>query len=108
MIVASEERAKDLGLEIIAELKSWAFWGNNPAHMGLSPIYATDLALKRAGHQPQPSGKPHMTMLYDERIINQHAVETVRWTASEFVLVLSHLGKTQHELLARWPLTRTR
>lgn len=49
VIVASEERAKDLGLSIIAELKSWAFWGNNPAHMGLAPIYATDMALKRAG-----------------------------------------------------------
>ncbi len=49
MIVASEERAKDLGLEIIAELVSWAFWGNNPAHMGLAPIFSTDMALKRAG-----------------------------------------------------------
>lgn len=48
VIVASEQRAKDLGLEIIAELKSWGFWGNNPAHMGLAPIFATDLALKRA------------------------------------------------------------
>ncbi len=49
VIVTSEERAKDLGLEITAELKGWGFWGNNPAHMGLSPIFATDVALKRAG-----------------------------------------------------------
>lgn len=48
VIVASEERAKDLRLDIIAELKSWAFWGNNPAHMGIAPIFSSDLALKRA------------------------------------------------------------
>lgn len=49
VIVTSEERAKELNLEIIAELKSWGFWGNNPAHMGIAPIFSTDLALKRAG-----------------------------------------------------------
>jgi RNA 2',3'-cyclic 3'-phosphodiesterase len=65
------------------------------------------LALKLAGLRARPSGKPHMTMLYDERVIEEHAIEPVRWTASEFVLVLSHLGKTHHEWLARWPLTHT-
>jgi RNA 2',3'-cyclic 3'-phosphodiesterase len=69
---------------------------------------ALGLALKRAGLLSQPSGKPHMTMLYDERVIAEHAIEPIRWTASEFVLVLSHLGKTRHDWLARWPLTRTR
>ena len=49
VIVASEQRAKDLRLDIIAELKSWAFWGNNPSHMGIAPAFAADLALKRAG-----------------------------------------------------------
>ncbi len=49
VIVASEERAKDLGLEILAEIKSWAFWGNNPAIMGISPVFATQSALERAG-----------------------------------------------------------
>lgn len=49
VIVASEERAKDLKLNIIAELDTWAFWGNNPATMGLAPVFATDMALKRAG-----------------------------------------------------------
>jgi acetyl-CoA C-acetyltransferase len=51
VIVASEDRAKALGLEILAEIKSWAFWGNNPAIMGVSPVYATQSALERAGIQ---------------------------------------------------------
>lgn len=49
VIVASEEKAKDLGLEILAEIKSWAFWGNNPAIMGISPVFAVQAALERAG-----------------------------------------------------------
>lgn len=49
-----------------------------------------------------------MTMLYDNRVIEEHALEPIRWTATEFVLVLSHLGKTHHQWLARWPLTGLR
>jgi acetyl-CoA C-acetyltransferase len=49
VIVASEEKAKDLGLEILAEVKSWAFYGNNPAVMGISPVFAAQSALERAG-----------------------------------------------------------
>jgi acetyl-CoA C-acetyltransferase len=49
IIVTSEERAKDLGLEILAEVKSWGFWGSNPAHMGISPVFASAVALERAG-----------------------------------------------------------
>jgi acetyl-CoA C-acetyltransferase len=48
VVVASEERAKDLGLEILAEIKSWGFWGSNPAYMGVSPVFATAVALERA------------------------------------------------------------
>lgn len=49
VIVTSEQRARDLKLEILAEIKSWGFWGINPAHMGVGPAFATALALERAG-----------------------------------------------------------
>ena len=49
IIVTSEEKAKELGLEILAELKSWAFYGVNPAHMGIGPAYASKAALDRIG-----------------------------------------------------------
>jgi acetyl-CoA C-acetyltransferase len=48
VIVCSEERAKDLGLDILAEIYSWGFWGTNPAYMGISPVFATNIALERA------------------------------------------------------------
>jgi len=48
VVVTTEELASKLGLEILGFLKSWAYYGINPAHMGLAPAYATDLALSRA------------------------------------------------------------
>ena len=49
VIVATENKAKELGLEILAELKGWGYYGNNPAHMGVAPALAAPVALKRAG-----------------------------------------------------------
>lgn len=51
---------------------------------------------------------PHMTLSYDEQIVSEHVVETVRWRVSELVLVRSLRGRgpgrNEHVHLARWPL----
>lgn len=47
---------------------------------------------------------PHVTMLYDDRLVARQAVEPVRWTAHEFVLMHSLLGRHRHVPLACWPL----
>jgi acetyl-CoA C-acetyltransferase len=49
VIVTTAEKARALGLEVLAEIKGWGFEGNNPAHMGVSPALAAPVALKRAG-----------------------------------------------------------
>ncbi|MDE2489804.1 MAG: thiolase family protein [Elusimicrobia bacterium] len=49
VVVTTAEKAKALGLEVLAEIKGWAFVGNNPAHMGVAPALAAPVALKRAG-----------------------------------------------------------
>lgn len=49
VIVTSEEMAKDLGLEILGELQSWAFYSIDPAHMGIAPAFATQDALDKGG-----------------------------------------------------------
>ncbi|MBK8576070.1 MAG: thiolase family protein [Elusimicrobia bacterium] len=49
VIVTSEERARDLDLNILAEVNAWGFWGSSPAYMGIAPVFATSLALDRAG-----------------------------------------------------------
>ncbi|HVO33503.1 MAG TPA: thiolase family protein [Elusimicrobiota bacterium] len=48
VIVASEKRAKELNLEILGEIISWGYWGNNPAHMGIAPVFAAAEALQRS------------------------------------------------------------
>lgn len=49
---------------------------------------------------------PHVTLLYDKVRIDEHAIEPISWTTSEFVLVHSRLGATQHIQLGRFPLGR--
>lgn len=49
VVVTTAERAKALGLTVLAEIKGWGFMGNNPAHMGVSPALAAPVALQRSG-----------------------------------------------------------
>jgi len=49
LIIATEERAKALGLKPLAEIQGWGFVGNNPAHMGIAPALAAPVALERSG-----------------------------------------------------------
>jgi 2'-5' RNA ligase len=56
------------------------------------------------GRWAKPAYTPHVTLLYDDRAVPEQAVESITWTAGEFVLVRSLIGQTRHVPLARWPL----
>jgi 2'-5' RNA ligase len=47
---------------------------------------------------------PHVTLLYDERSIEEQPIERIGWTVTEFVLIHSLLGRGQYNILGRWPL----
>jgi acetyl-CoA C-acetyltransferase/acetyl-CoA acyltransferase len=49
VVLASGRRAAELGLPVLGRIRSWAFAGCDPARMGLGPVLATPLALRRAG-----------------------------------------------------------
>jgi acetyl-CoA acyltransferase len=49
LVLASARRAAELGLPVLGKVRSWAFAGCDPARMGLGPVMATPLALRRAG-----------------------------------------------------------
>jgi len=49
LIVTTEERARSLGLEPLARLRSFAWAGLDPKRMGLGPVHATAKALTKAG-----------------------------------------------------------
>ena len=49
LLVASESRARELGLAPLAGLRAWAWAGCDPARMGLGPVFASAKALDDAG-----------------------------------------------------------
>ena len=49
LVLASGERVRSLGLPALGTVRSWAFSGCDPARMGLGPVLASPLALRRAG-----------------------------------------------------------
>ena len=71
------------------------------------------VALQRAlGHAIQKRGlgraraqyTSHVTMLYDERAVEDHAIEPITWKVRNFVLVHSLRGKSRYVILGCWPL----
>jgi len=52
----------------------------------------------------KPQYTPHITLLYDQRGIEEHAIEPVSWTVREFVLVHSVRGQSRYVPLGCWPL----
>ena len=63
-------------------------------------------AMKKAGlgRWVAPRFTPHMTLLYDNRIVREQAIEPIRLTVSDFALVHSLVGRSRYIELARWPL----
>ena len=47
---------------------------------------------------------PHLTLLYDKVLPDDQDIEPIAWTAREFVLLRSVVGRTRHDVLGRWPL----
>jgi RNA 2',3'-cyclic 3'-phosphodiesterase len=91
--------------------KPFVLRGNETSHDGLAALMAFQkafyLAMCRAGLQgPRANAKfaPHVTLMYDSQGVPRQAVEPIRWTAHDFVLVHSLLGQTKHIHLGRWTL----
>jgi len=52
VIMMSATQAKELGLPVLAKIKAYASSGLDPALMGMGPVSATRLCLKKAGWTP--------------------------------------------------------
>jgi RNA 2',3'-cyclic 3'-phosphodiesterase len=44
---------------------------------------------------------PHVTLLYDARSADEHPIQPILWTVTEYVLIRSMKG---HDYLERWPM----
>ncbi len=49
MVMMSDQKAKELGVKPMAEVRSYATAGVDPKYMGIGPVEAVPMALKRAG-----------------------------------------------------------
>jgi acetyl-CoA acetyltransferase family protein len=49
VLVMTDEKASELGLEPLGRIRSFAFAGLDPSRMGLGPAFSTPIALDRAG-----------------------------------------------------------
>lgn len=49
LLVCTADKARELGLEPLARIRSTAWAGLDPARMGLGPVFSSALALERAG-----------------------------------------------------------
>lgn len=47
---------------------------------------------------------PHVTVLYDTRMLTPQAIEPIRWQVRDFSLVRSRPGKSHYEILGTWAL----
>jgi acetyl-CoA acyltransferase len=56
VLLMSRKRAKELGMKVIAVIRSYAYAGLEPERMGLGPAYSTPVALKRAGLELKDMG----------------------------------------------------
>lgn len=63
-------------------------------------------AMKDAGlgEYVRTSFRPHVTLLYDDKCVARQAVDPIRWTVSELVLVHSVAAEGRHITLGQWPL----
>ena len=78
---------------------------------GVASLHELQSALGKAmaacgmGRLVEHKFTPHVTLLYDDRAIEPQPIDPVVWIVREFVLVRSLLGKTEHRILGRWPLS---
>jgi len=84
---------------------AWVFTSSDDA--ALHALHeALGIALANTGERiVRQRIAPHMTVSWRGRRIPETPIEPVRWLASEVVLIDSHHGEHEHEVLGRWTLT---
>ena len=84
---------------------AWVFTSSDDA--ALRALHeALGIALANTGERiVRQRIAPHMTVSWRGRRIAETPIEPVRWHASEVVLIDSHHGEHEHEVLGRWTLT---
>jgi 2'-5' RNA ligase len=65
---------------------------------GRTPL---DTLRRQLGAEAAQSFKPHVTLLYDDRMLSLEEIAPISWTVTEVLLVRSLIGCGRHEVLSR-------
>jgi acetyl-CoA acetyltransferase family protein len=89
LLVASEEKARELGLPILGRLRSWAVAGLDPSRMGLGPAFAVPKALDRAGLRLRDIDRIEINEAFAAQVLaNAAAFDSIEFAKR-------HLGRTE-------------
>ena len=69
VLMMSRAKAKELGHKPIASIRGYAFAGLEPERMGLGPVYASPVALKRAGLTMKDIGLMELNEAFAAQVI---------------------------------------
>ncbi len=69
VLLMSRKKAQELGYKPLVTIKSYAFAGLEPERMGLGPVYATPVALKRAGLEMKDMGLVELNEAFAAQVI---------------------------------------
>ena len=90
LLLASEEKAAELGLKPLGRIISYAYRGCSPSRMGLGPAFSVPLALERAGSSLQDMDRVELNEAFAAQVLaNCAAFDSSDFAASELGLSAS-------------------
>ena len=69
VLLMSRKKAEELGLTPLVTIRSYGFAGLEPERMGLGPVYATPVALKRAGLEFKDMGLVELNEAFAAQVL---------------------------------------
>jgi acetyl-CoA acyltransferase len=69
LLMMSREKAQSLGYKPLAKIRGYGFAGLEPERMGLGPVYATPVALKRSGLTMKDIGLVELNEAFAAQVI---------------------------------------
>lgn len=69
LVLTTEERARNLGLEPLAAIRSFAWAGLEPKRMGLGPVFSSAIALEAAGLELSDMGMVELNEAFAAQVL---------------------------------------
>lgn len=99
VLMMSREKAESLGYKPIARIRGYAFAGLEPERMGLGPVYATPIALKRAGLTLKDMNRIELNEAFAAQVMAcQKAFNSDKFAQEKFGLS-NKIGEIRDEIL---------